>query len=27
MEDEIEAQMRNMAKGFGVELQHDVFQG
>ena len=27
MDDEIEAQMRKMAKGFGVELQHGVFDG
>jgi aarF domain-containing kinase len=27
MEDELENQMRTMAKGFGVELQHDVFDG
>lgn len=27
MEDDIEQQMRNMAKGFGVDLQHGVFDG
>lgn len=27
MEDEVEARMKTMAKGFGVELQHDVFEG
>ena len=27
MEDDIEKQMRSMAKGFGVELQHGVFDG
>ena len=27
MEDDIEEQMRNMAKGMGVELQHGVFEG
>ncbi|KAM0816558.1 putative ABC1 atypical kinase-like domain-containing protein [Seiridium cardinale] len=27
MEDEVEARMRNMAKDFGVELQHEVFEG
>lgn len=27
MEDEIEAQMKNMAKDFGVELNHSVFEG
>lgn len=27
MEDDIEAQMRTMAKGFGVELNHKVFDG
>ncbi|KAF2839057.1 putative unusual protein kinase [Patellaria atrata CBS 101060] len=27
MEDEIEGQMRKMAKDFGVELQHGVFEG
>jgi len=27
MEDEIEQQMRKMAKGFGVELNHEVFSG
>lgn len=27
MEDDIENQMRTMAKGFGVELQHNVFEG
>ncbi|KAI2620560.1 ABC1-domain-containing protein [Hypoxylon sp. NC1633] len=27
MEDEVEARMKNMAKDFGVELQHEVFEG
>jgi aarF domain-containing kinase len=27
MEDDIEAHMRVMAKDFGVELQHGVFEG
>jgi len=27
MEDEMEARMKDVAKGFGVELQHDVFDG
>ncbi|KAI0172734.1 ABC1-domain-containing protein [Hypoxylon sp. FL1284] len=27
MEDEVEARMRDMAKDFGVELQHEVFDG
>ncbi|KAI5860747.1 ABC1-domain-containing protein [Durotheca rogersii] len=27
MEDEVEARMKDMAKDFGVELQHDVFDG
>ncbi|KAH8661868.1 ABC1 family-domain-containing protein [Xylariales sp. PMI_506] len=27
MEDEVEARMREMAKDFGVELQHEVFEG
>lgn len=27
MEDEVEARMRDMAKDFGVELQHEVFEG
>ncbi|KAH8907437.1 ABC1-domain-containing protein [Coniochaeta sp. PMI_546] len=27
MEDEVEARMKDMAKEFGVELQHDVFEG
>ncbi len=27
MEDEVEARMKDMAKDFGVELQHDVFEG
>jgi aarF domain-containing kinase len=27
MEDEVEARMKNVAKDFGVELQHDVFKG
>lgn len=27
MDDEIEEQMKRMAKGFGVELQHGVFEG
>ncbi|KAJ9145269.1 ABC1-domain-containing protein [Coniochaeta hoffmannii] len=27
MEDEVEAHMRGMAKEFGVELQHDLFEG
>lgn len=27
MEDEVEARMRSVAKEFGVELQHDVFEG
>jgi len=27
MEDEVEARMRTVAKEFGVELQHDVFEG
>ncbi len=26
-EDEVEARMRDVAKEFGVELQHDVFEG
>lgn len=27
MEDEVEARMKDMAKDFGVELQHEVFEG
>ncbi|KAH6651780.1 ABC1 family-domain-containing protein [Truncatella angustata] len=27
MEDEVEARMREMAKDFGVELQHEIFEG
>lgn len=27
MEDEVEARMKDVAKDFGVELQHDVFEG
>ncbi|OTA95874.1 hypothetical protein M434DRAFT_393344 [Hypoxylon sp. CO27-5] len=27
MEDEVEARMKSMAKDFGVELQHEVFEG
>lgn len=27
MEDEVEARMKDMAKEFGVELQHDLFEG
>ncbi|KAK0613152.1 ABC1 family-domain-containing protein [Bombardia bombarda] len=27
MEDEVEARMKDMAKDFGVELQHDLFEG
>jgi aarF domain-containing kinase len=27
MEDEVEARMKDMAKDFGLELQHDVFEG
>jgi aarF domain-containing kinase len=27
MEDEVEARMKDMAKEYGVELQHDVFEG
>jgi aarF domain-containing kinase len=27
MEDEVEARMKDMAKDYGVELQHDVFEG
>jgi len=27
MEDEVEARMKAAAKEFGVELQHDVFEG
>jgi aarF domain-containing kinase len=27
MDDEIEQQMKRVAKDFGVELQHDVFDG
>ncbi|KAK1758461.1 ABC1 family-domain-containing protein [Echria macrotheca] len=27
MEDEVEARMRTVAKEFGIELQHDVFEG
>jgi len=27
MEDEVEKRMKDVAKDFGVELQHDVFEG